>query len=158
PALLEVPADRARPSEQDYAGSAVGIRLDAELSRGLHELSRRHGVTLYMTLLASWAAVLSRLSGQGDVVIGSSTANRSCAELEGLIGFFVNTLAMRIDLSGSPTVAALLSRVRAVSIAAQSHQDLPFEQVVEIVQPPRSLSHAPVFQVMFGWQNMPRGR
>jgi len=158
PVLLELPTDHARPAQQDYAGATAGVRLDAELTRRLKELSRRHGVTLYMTLLAGWAAVLSRLSGQQDVVIGSPTANRGRSELEGLIGFFVNTLAMRIDLSGSPSVVELLGRVKAVSLAAQSHQDLPFEQVVEIVQPPRSLAHAPVFQVMFSWQNTPQGR
>ena len=135
----------------------LGCALMPELSRRLKALSRRHGVTLYMTLLAGWAAVLSRLSGQDEVVIGSPSANRGRAELEGLIGFFVNTLALRVDLSGSPSVAELLGRVKAVSLGAQSHQDLPFEQVVEIVQPPRSLAHAPVFQAMFAWQNAPEG-
>ena len=110
-----------------------------------------------MTLLAGWAALLSRLSGQDEMVIGSPSANRGRAELEGLIGFFVNTLALRVDLSGSPSVAELLGRVKAVSLGAQSHQDLPFEQVVELVQPPRSLAHAPVFQTMFAWQNAPEG-
>jgi non-ribosomal peptide synthetase component F len=154
---LELPTDQARPAQQDYAGAMAGVRLDAELSRRLKALSRRHGVTLYMVLLAGWAALLSRLSGQDDVVIGSPSANRSRTELEGLIGFFVNTFALRVDLSGSPTVAELLARVKAVSLAAQSHPDLPFEQVVEIVQPPRSLAHAPLFQVMFAWQNTPQG-
>ena len=135
----------------------LGCALMPGLSRRLKALSRRHGVTLYMTLLAGWAALLSRLSGQDEMVIGSPSANRGRAELEGLIGFFVNTLALRVDLSGSPSVAELLGRVKAVSLGAQSHQDLPFEQVVEARQPPRSLAHAPVFQTMFAWQNAPEG-
>ena len=110
-----------------------------------------------MTLLAGWAALLSRLSGQEEVVVGSPAANRSRAEIEGLIGFFVNTLALRIDVSGAPSAAELLGRVKAASLAAQENQDLPFEQVVEILQPPRSLSHAAVFQAMFAWQNTPGG-
>ncbi len=155
PALLDLPTDHPRPAQPDYAGSMVEVRLGAELSQQLKALSQRHGVTLYMSLLASWAAVLSRLSGQDDVVIGSPSANRNRTELEGLIGFFVNTLALRVDLSGSPSVSELLGRVKAASLGAQSHQDLPFEQVVEIVQPPRSMAHAPVFQTMFAWQNAP---
>ena len=157
PALLALPADHVRPAQQDFAGAMAEVRLDAGLSGRLKALSQRHGVTLYMTLLAGWAAVLSRLSGQDDVVIGSPSANRGRTELEGLIGFFVNTLALAVDLSGSPSVAELLARVKAVSLGAQSHQDLPFEQVVETVQPPRSLAHAPVFQAMFAWQNAPEG-
>ena len=110
-----------------------------------------------MTLLAGWAALLARLSGQQDVVIGTPMANRGRAEIEGLIGFFVNTLALRLDLSGSPTVGELLERVKAQALAAQQHQDIPFEQVVELVQPARSLAHSPLFQVMFAWQNAPEG-
>ena len=106
-----------------------------------------------MTLLSGWAAVLSRLSGQQEVVIGTPVANRRRAETEGLIGFFVNTLALRIDLSGEPSVAEMLKRVSGVVLGAQEHQDVPFEQVVEILQPPRRLSQTPVFQVMFAWQN-----
>ena len=158
PALLALPADHPRPAQQDFAGAMAGVRLDAELSQRLKALSRRHGVTLYMTLLAGWAALLARLSGQDDVLIGSPAANRRRAELEGLIGFFVNTLAMRVDVSGSPSVAELLGRVKAVALAAQENQDIPFEQVVELVQPPRSLAHTPLFQVMFVWQNTPEGR
>ena len=134
------------------------IELDADLTRDLKALSRRHGATLFMTLLASWVALLARLSGQNDVVIGTPVANRMRAEIEPLIGFFVNTLALRIDLWGSPTVGELLGRVKARTLEAQEHQDIPFEQVVEITQPLRSLSHAPIFQVMFAWQNAPEGR
>ena len=112
-------------------------------------MGRRHGTTLYMTLLAGWAVLLSRLSGQQDVVIGSPVANRGRAEIENLIGFFVNTLALRLDLSGSPSVSQLLEQTKAQSLAAQRHQDIPFEQVVELAQPVRSLAHSPLFQVMF---------
>ena len=120
---------------------------------GLKALSQRHGTTLFMTLLAGWAALLARLSGQDDVVIGTPVANRGRAEVEPLIGFFVNSLALRLDLSGNPTVSGLLQRTKARALEAQQHQNLPFEQVVEITRPPRSLSHTPVFQVMFAWNN-----
>ena len=110
-----------------------------------------------MTLLAAWAALLARLSGQQDVVIGTPVANRGRTEVENLIGFFVNTLALRLDLSGSPTVSELLRQAKAQALAAQQHQDIPFEQVVELLQPVRSLSHSPLFQVMFAWQNNEQG-
>ncbi|HEY0036134.1 MAG TPA: amino acid adenylation domain-containing protein, partial [Longimicrobium sp.] len=158
PELLELPTDRPRPARQDHAGRTVGISLDEELSAALKELSRRHGATLFMTVLAGWAAVLGRISGQDDVVVGTPTANRGRTEIEGLIGFFVNTLALRVDLSESPTVAELLEQVRAQSLGAQQHQDIPFEQVVELVQPARSMAHAPLFQVMFAWQNASEAR
>jgi len=157
PALLELPTDRVRPAEQDFAGDAVEVELGAELTRELKALSRRHGTTLYMTLLAGWAVLLARLAGQPEVVIGTPVANRMRAEIESLIGFFVNTLALRVDLTGSPTVSELLAQVKARTLEAQEHQDIPFEQVVEITQPPRSLAHAPIFQVVFAWQNAPEG-
>ena len=157
PALLELPADHARPAQQDYSGAFVGLMLDEELTAGLKELSKRHGTTLYMTLLAGWATLLARLSGQQEVVTGTPVANRGRSELEGLIGFFVNTLTLRLDVSGSPTVSELLARVKSQALAAQQHQDIPFEQVVEIARPMRSLAHSPLFQVMFAWQNTPKG-
>ncbi|WLH37957.1 amino acid adenylation domain-containing protein [Pseudomonas sp. FP2196] len=153
PALLTLPTDRPRPAQQDYAGSSVELRLDERLSAGLKALSQRHGVTLYMTMMSAWAMVLSRLSGQADVVIGSPVANRTRAEIEGLIGLFVNTLALRIDTSGALSVEALLARVKALTLQAQAHQDLPFEQVVEITRPVRSLAHSPLFQTMLNWRN-----
>ncbi|MDB6375150.1 amino acid adenylation domain-containing protein, partial [Photorhabdus bodei] len=153
PVLLDLPADRPRPSEQSFAGNIVPIKLDAELTTSLKRLSEQHGVTLFMTLLSAWAMVLSRLSGQEDLVIGTPSAGRSHQKVESLIGFFVNTLALRIDLSGELTVTELLARVRQIALEAQEHQDLPFEQVVEIVQPSRRLAHTPLFQVMFAWQN-----
>nr|6P1J_A Chain A, Txo2 [Eleftheria terrae]6P1J_B Chain B, Txo2 [Eleftheria terrae] len=156
PALVSLPTDRPRPALQDYRGEVVDIELDAALSAGLKRLSQRHGTTLYMTVLAAWAALVARLAGQSEVVIGSPVANRQRAELEGLIGFFVNTLALRIDLGGDPSVAQLLAQVRERVLAAQSHQDLPFEQVVEALKPERSLSHSPVFQLMLSWQSGPQ--
>ena len=110
-----------------------------------------------MTVLAGWAALLARLSGQDEVVIGTPAANRNRVEIERLIGFFVNTLALRLGVSDSFDVGALLAHVKSQAVAAQEHQGIPFEQVVEIVRPPRSLAHNPVFQVMFAWQNAPKG-
>ncbi|CAJ4204173.1 syringomycin synthetase [Burkholderia pseudomallei] len=135
PTLLELPTDRPRPPKQSHAGASVEVKLGAALSERVKRLSQRHGVTPYMTLLSSWAAALSRLSGQEEVVIGSPVAGRNRTEVEPLIGFFVNTLALRLDLSSEPTVG----------------------EVVERVKPPRSTAHPPLFQVMFVWQNMPAG-
>jgi amino acid adenylation domain-containing protein len=132
--------------------------LDRELTSQLKALGGRHGATLFMTVLAGWAAVLGRLANQTDVVIGSAAANRPRIELEGLIGFFLNTLALRIDLASASTIPELLRQVKTRALEAQQHQDLPFEQVVELVQPVRSLAHTPVFQVLFAWQSMPLGR
>ncbi|KGV19021.1 non-ribosomal peptide synthetase [Burkholderia pseudomallei] len=157
PTLLELPTDRPRPPKQSHAGAIVEVKLGAALSERVKRLSQRHGVTPYMTLLSSWAAVLSRLSGQEEVVIGSPVAGRNRTEVEALIGFFVNTLALRLDLSSEPTVGELLKRTKAQVLSAQAHQDLPFDQVVEWVKPPRSTAHPPLFQVMFVWQNMPAG-
>ncbi|WP_446326160.1 amino acid adenylation domain-containing protein [Burkholderia pseudomallei] len=157
PTLLELPTDRPRPPKQSHSGASVEVKLGAALSERVKRLSQRHGVTPYMTLLSSWAAVLSRLSGQEEVVIGSPVAGRNRTEVEALIGFFVNTLALRLDLSSEPTVGELLKRTKAQVLSAQAHQDLPFDQVVERVKPPRSTAHPPLFQVMFVWQNMPAG-
>ncbi|MGF6813133.1 amino acid adenylation domain-containing protein [Paraburkholderia sp. Clong3] len=153
PACLGLPTDRPRPAQQSFAGAGVPVVIDAALTRGLKRLARQHGTTVFMAVLAAWAAVLSRLSGQDDVVIGVPSANRGRREVEELIGFFVNTLALRLDLSGAPSVAELLERTRRTALAAQEHQDLPFEQVVEIVKPPRALDHTPLFQAMLAWQN-----
>ncbi|MGY3387746.1 amino acid adenylation domain-containing protein [Bradyrhizobium sp. USDA 3311] len=152
-ARLVLPTDRARPAQQSFAGASVPVVIDADLTRDLKRLSRQHGTTLFMTVLAGWAAVLSRLSGQDDLAIGVPSANRGRREIEELIGFFVNTLALRLDLSGEPSVSELLERTRRTALAAQEHQDLPFEQVVEIVQPPRALDHTPLLQVMLAWEN-----
>ncbi|MHA6844140.1 non-ribosomal peptide synthetase, partial [Ralstonia pseudosolanacearum] len=136
----------------DYAGGSVEVAFDETLSAGLRKLSQRHGTTLFMTVLAGWSALLSRLSGQDEVVVGSPVANRTRSEVEGLIGFFVNTLALRVEVGGV-TVSELLGRVKAKVLEAQAHQDLPFEQVVERIRPVRSLSHSPVFQAALSWLN-----
>ncbi|WP_155617148.1 amino acid adenylation domain-containing protein, partial [Xanthomonas translucens] len=153
PTLLALPADRPRPALQDSRGDIVTFALDTELSAALKALSERHGTTLFMTVLSAWSVLLARLSGQDQVVIGSPVANRHRSEFEPLIGLFVNTQTLRIDLRGNPSLADLLAKVRANALAAQDHQDLPFEQVIEALNPERSLAHHPVFQVMFAWQN-----
>ena len=158
PALLELPTDRPRPAVQSYAGAAVTVVLDAPLTAGLKALAQKHGATLFMTLLTGWAALLARLSGQDDVVVGTPVANRQRTEVEELIGFFVNTLALRVKLEGDPSVAELLAKVKAHTLGAYDHQDLPFEQVVEAVQPVRSMSHSPLFQVLLNLDNAPGER
>ncbi|MCF5710655.1 amino acid adenylation domain-containing protein, partial [Pseudomonas syringae] len=157
PALLELPTDHRRPPLRSYAGGRVSMALSPALTAGLRQLGQRHGATLFMTLLAGWSSLLSRFSGQDDVVIGTPVANRPRSELESLIGFFVNTLALRMRPVGGMSVAALLEQVKAVMLAAHAHQDLPFEQVVEALQPPRSLGHSPIFQVMLALNNTPGG-
>jgi len=155
PVLLELPVDRPRPPVQSYTGSSVAITLDAELVAGLRSLSQRHGTTLYMTLLAGWSALLSRLSGHRDLVLGTAVANRQRSEVEALLGFFVNTLALRVRLEDDPTVEQLLAQIKSTTLAALAHQELPFDQVVEALKPPRSLSHNPVVQVMMAMNNTP---
>ena len=157
PALLELSTDRPRPAQPDHAGATVPVVLDPPLVRALRELGRRHGTTLFMTLLTSWGATLSRLSGQDEVVIGTPVAGRQRPELEPLIGFFVNTLALRLRTGAQGSVGDLLAHARAQVLAAQQHQDLPFDQVVEGVNPARSLAYTPLFQVMLDWQNAPGG-
>ncbi len=152
PVLLEMPTDHPRPAVQDYLGGFVPLMLDADLTAGLKALCLKQGTTLFMALLAAWSLVLARLSGQADVVIGVPSANRGQQELEGLIGFFVNTLALRMTQTGEPSVAQWLQQAREVTLSAQEHQDLPFEQVVESLNPPRSLAHSPLFQVLFAWE------
>ncbi|GAA2153274.1 non-ribosomal peptide synthetase [Kitasatospora kazusensis] len=152
PPLLELPTDRPRPPEQDHRGGRVVVSLDEELTAGLRALARRHGGTLFVAALTGWSLVLSRLAGETDIVVGVPTANRRSRDLAGLIGFFVNSLAVRVDLSGAPTVSTALGRTRAAVRGALDHQDLPFERVVELVNPPRSNAHPPLFQTMFAWQ------
>ncbi|MCE4540811.1 condensation domain-containing protein, partial [Pelomonas sp. P7] len=155
PARLELPTDRPRPAVQSYAGAQEPIHIEAAVLEGLQALGQKHGTTLFMTVLAGWALVLARLSGQDDIVVGTPVANRPRQELEGLIGFFVNSLALRVQLNPAHSVAELLAQVRGRALAAYAHQDLPFEQVVEALQPERSLSHSPVFQVMLALNNTP---
>ncbi len=160
PALLTLPTDRPRPSVQRYAGSEVPVHFDADLLTALKALGQHQGTTLFMTLLAAWGIVLARLSGQDDIVIGTPVANRPRNEFEGLIGFFVNTLPLRVELGHGNamteiTVADVLTQVRERALAAYVHQDLPFEQLVETLQPERSLSYSPIFQVMLALDNTP---
>ncbi|WAC73173.1 amino acid adenylation domain-containing protein [Roseateles sp. SL47] len=155
PALLELPTDRPRPAEQSYEGGQWSFEIPAQVSAGLQGLAQSQGATLFMTLLAGWAVLLSRLSGQKDIVVGTPVANRQRSEVEGLIGFFVNTLALRVRLEDDPTVQELLQQVKASTLDAYEHQDLPFEQVVEALQPQRSLSHSPLFQNMLSLNNTP---
>jgi amino acid adenylation domain-containing protein len=155
PSLLELPTDRSRPPVQTFRGSIHPVKLDRNLTQKLKNLSQQSGATLFMTLLAAFVTLLSRYSGQQDIVVGSPIANRNRAEVEGLIGFFANTLALRTDLSGDPTFTELLSRVREVTMGAYAHQDLPFEKLVEAVQPERALSRNPLVQVVFALQNAP---
>jgi amino acid adenylation domain-containing protein len=154
PPLLELPTDRPRPPVVSGHGATVRFGLAAEATRGLRALARREGATLYMALRAAADLLLSRWSGQEDLVVGSPIANRTRVELDGLVGFFVNTLALRVDLSGDPTFAELLGRVRETALGAYAHQDLPFERLVEEIAPERSLSHTPLFQVMFALQTV----
>ncbi len=158
PPLLELPSDRTRPAVQSFAGGTEQFQLDKQLSQKLVSLSNSSGTTLFMTLLAAFTTLLARYSNQEDIVIGSPIANRNRREIEPLIGFFVNTLVLRVQLQGNPTVVELLSRVKQVAMDAYAHQDLPFEQLVEALQPERSLSHNPLFQVMFALQNAPIGK
>ncbi|HKG81126.1 MAG TPA: amino acid adenylation domain-containing protein, partial [Pyrinomonadaceae bacterium] len=158
PALLDLPTDRPRPNVQSGRGAAEIFSLPEELSAALRQLSRHKGVTLFMTLLAAFKILLHRYSGQEDLVIGSPIAGRNRREVEGLIGFFVNTLALRTRLSGNPTFSQLLKQVREVCLNAYAHQEFPFERLVEELQPERSLSHNPIVQVLFELENRIPGR
>ncbi|HEX2191293.1 MAG TPA: condensation domain-containing protein, partial [Longimicrobiaceae bacterium] len=157
PPVLEFPTDRPRPAVASSRGASHGFRLPADVTRGLRALARREGATLYMVTHAALDLLLSRWSGQEDLVVGSPIAGRTQVGTEGLIGFFVNTLALRIDLSGDPTFQELVRRVRETALGAYAHQDLPFERLVEEVAPERGLSHTPLFQVMFALQNVDSG-
>ncbi|MCB0167720.1 MAG: amino acid adenylation domain-containing protein, partial [Anaerolineae bacterium] len=156
PPLLALPTDHPRPPQATYQGAHLSFTLPPELSQKLETLSHQQGATLFMTLLAAFKTLLFRYSGQTDLVVGSPIANRTRPELESLIGFFVNTLPFRSDLSGDPTFLALLDQIKQTSQDAYEHQALPFERLVDAVQPERHLSHSPLFQVMFIWQNMPQ--
>ncbi|NCS55469.1 MAG: amino acid adenylation domain-containing protein [Microcystis aeruginosa G11-04] len=156
PPLLSLPTDHPRPAVQSFVGTQQEFSLSPKLSQALNELSRQQGVTLFMTLLAAFDALLYRYTGSSDILVGTPIANRNRGEIEGLIGFFVNTLVMRTDLSDNPSFSQLLTRVREVTMDAYAHQDLPFEMLVEALQPERDLSHTPLFQVAFVLQNTPK--
>ncbi|HEU4511158.1 MAG TPA: condensation domain-containing protein, partial [Pyrinomonadaceae bacterium] len=153
PAVLSLPTDHVRPAVQSFRGGRERLELPAELLRELQQLSQEQGATLFMTLLGAFQVLLWRLSGQRDVVVGTPIANRQRRELEGLIGFFANTLVLRTQVEGNESFRELLGRVKETCLGAYAHQDVPFEKLVEELQPERSLSHSPLFQVMFILQN-----
>ncbi|MEO0853608.1 MAG: condensation domain-containing protein, partial [Cyanobacteria bacterium J06648_11] len=156
PSLLELPTDRPRPALQTYRGDRHVELLPAQLRNDLVELGRPEGATLFMVLMAAYKVLLCRYANTNDVVVGIPIVNRGRAELEGTIGFFTNTLALRTDLSGLTRFRDVLERVRTVALEAYTHQDLPFEQLVETLPVERQLSHSPVFQVMISLQNTPK--
>ena len=156
PPLLALPVDHPSPELQNGAGSNESLTLSTGLTESLRALSKRAGVSLFMTLLAAFQVLLGRYTGETDISVGTAVANRPEVQLEPLIGFFVNTLVLRTDLSGEPSFQELLQRVREVALEAYAHQAIPFEKVVEALQPNRSLRHSPLFQVMFILNNTPR--
>ncbi|WP_261376908.1 non-ribosomal peptide synthetase [Flavobacterium anhuiense] len=156
-ATLSLPTDYARPSVQSTSGSSVSAVLDKELSESLNGLCHKQGVTLFMLMLSAFKVLLSRYSGQDDICVGTPIANRTQSDLEGMIGFFVNTLALRSDLEGNPSFSELLGRVKQTTLEGYDHQLVPFEKVVEKVVSSRDMSMTPLFQVMFVLQNTPEG-
>ncbi|MBD1908589.1 non-ribosomal peptide synthetase [Funiculus sociatus GB2-A5] len=153
--ILNLPTDRPRPAVQSYRGATQLLQLPKSLSKALEALSQQEGVTLFMTLLAAFQTLLYRYTQQEDIAVGSPIANRNRSEIEGLIGFFVNSLVLRTNFNGNPTFRSLLSQVREVSLGAYAHQDLPFEKLVEELHPERNLNQNPLFQVVFALQNAP---
>ncbi|WP_353642617.1 condensation domain-containing protein [Mesorhizobium sp. WSM2239] len=150
PTMMKLPTDRPRTAQQDYRGNFIEFVLHEPLTTQLKALNERHGTTLFVTLLAGWALVLARLSGQDELLIGTPSANRTRSEIAGLIGLFLSTLPLRIDLSDDPTLAILLERVNAAALGAQANQDLPFEQAMELINP--RIAPAPIIQVILAWQ------
>ncbi|HPL30629.1 MAG TPA: amino acid adenylation domain-containing protein, partial [Anaerolineae bacterium] len=155
PELLPLPADRPRPAVQTFRGAYQSFEVPSEVTQGLQALSRQEGATMFMALLAAFQTLLARYTGQDDISVGTPIAGRNRAELEGLIGFFVNTLVLRGDLAGEPSFRELVRRTREAALGAYAHQDVPFEMLVDALQPVRDLSHSPLFQVMFVLQNAP---
>src|SRR5260221_9616264 len=152
---LQLPADHARPAIQSFRGAVEESVIGAEVLEGLRDLARREGVTLYMVLLAGFVALLQRYSDQNDIALGTPIANRNRSEIEGLIGFFVNTLVLRVKVREQMTFRDLIREVREVCLGAYAHQDLPFEKLVDEIQPQRDLSRNPLFQAMFVMMNTP---
>ena len=153
PAMLELPTDHPRPAVMGYDGANFNFTIPPALSEQLQDLSRRHNLTLFVTMLTAFSILLSRHSQQTDICIGTPIANRQRLEIEELIGFFVNTLVLRVDLSDKPSFNDLITQVNKTVLEAQSHQDLPFEQLVTILAPERSMGYSPLFQVIFTLQN-----
>ncbi|MEM9216874.1 MAG: amino acid adenylation domain-containing protein [Cyanobacteria bacterium P01_F01_bin.150] len=157
PNLLQLPTDFPRPTTQTYQGRSISFRLNTDLTTKLKTLSRESGTTLFMTLYGAFSTLLHRYSGQSDILVGTPIANRNHSEIEGLIGFFVNTLVLKTHFDNNPSFNELLAQVRETTLQAYDHQDVPFEQIVEALQPQRDLSYSPLFQVMFVLQNAPMG-
>ncbi|HZF10732.1 MAG TPA: condensation domain-containing protein, partial [Thermoanaerobaculia bacterium] len=155
PPVLELPTDRLRPAVQTHRGGFAGHTLPPDLADRLRQLARREGASLFMPLLAGFALLLGRLAGQTDVVVGSPSAGRDRVELEGLIGLFLNTLVLRADLAGDPSFRQLLDRVKDDVLGAYQHQELPFEALIEALQPERLLDRTPIFQVLFNYVSLP---
>ncbi|BAY23196.1 non-ribosomal peptide synthase [Calothrix sp. NIES-2100] len=158
PPILELPTDRPRPPVQTFQGQNLYFELNQNLTKQLNILCQKSGTTMFMTLMAAFATLLYRYSRQSDIVIGSPIANRDRQETHSLIGLFVNSLVLRTNLEGNPSFAELLQRVKQVALDAYAHQDVPLERLVEALQPERSLSHMPLFQVAFAMQNTPMGK
>ena len=158
PTVLELPTDKVRPAMQSYRGATQAISFSRELTTKLHALSRREAATLYMTVLAAFQVLLYRYSGQAQMLLGMPIAHRTRTEVEKLIGFFINTLVVRGDVDGNPKFSELLKRVREVVLGAYTHQDVPFERIVEEMNPERDMSRSPLFQVVLSWQNAPSSR
>ncbi len=152
PEVLALPADRPRSPVQTFRGDRRSLELPEELRAQLSDLSQREGVTMFMTLLAAFQTLLYRYTGREDIVIGSPSANRNRSEIENLIGFFVNTLVLRVNFAGNPSFLELLKRVREVAVGAYAHQDVPFDRLVEELNPERSLSYGPLVQVLFAFE------
>ncbi len=155
PSTLDLPTDHPRPAEETFRGADVEVEIDAPLATRIRAAGRRFGATTFMTALAAWKALLARYTGRTDLVVGTATANRGSRELEELIGFFVNVLVLRTDLSGNPSFEALLERVREVTLGSYAYQDLPFERLVDEMRVERSLRHNPLCQVLLVFQNLP---
>lgn len=156
PPLLQLPTDKPRPSVQSYQGRCQSWEISSSLTKQLQSLAQNEGVTLFMLLLAAFKTLLYRYTGQEDLIVGSPIANRNHDQLKGLIGFFVNTLVLRSNLTGNLNFSELLSQIRQVALEAYAHQDLPFDKLVEVLQPARDLSYTPLFQVMFALQDAPQ--
>jgi len=155
PPLLTLPTDHPRPERQSFEGAISRFQLSPELTIALKAICRKEGVTLFMVLLAGYQILLSRLSGQEQVVVGTDSANRFSVETERMIGFFINLLALKTNFEGNPTFRDVLAQVRETTLACYAHQEMPFDKIVEELRPDRNLSHNPIVQVLFVMQNAP---
>jgi non-ribosomal peptide synthetase component F len=155
PERVQLPTDRPYPAVADYRGASVAVDWSPDLQRQVGQLAREHNVTSFMVVQAALAVLLAQISASSDVAVGFPIGGRRDPALDELVGFFVNTLVLRVDLAGDPTIAELLAQVRERSLAAFENQDVPFEVLVERLNPTRSLTHHPLIQVMLGWQNLP---